>query len=58
MKREGAEKAMSPVVHHSLGEMVRAGWVLAVLLGLGLVALITAVLVAWPAVAYLAARFF
>ena len=36
----------------------RTGWVILVLAALGVMALITAVLVAWPALAYIAARFF
>lgn len=36
----------------------RTGWVVVVLAGLGVMALITAVLVAWPALAYIASRFF
>ena len=37
---------------------LRTGWVVLVLAALGVMALITAVLVAWPALAYIAARFF
>ncbi len=37
-------------------EVLSATWVIAVLLLLGLVALITAVLVAWPALSYLGSR--
>lgn len=36
----------------------RSGWVVLALTVLGLLALVTAVLVAWPALAYIAARFF
>lgn len=36
----------------------RSMWTVVVLAGLGVFALITAVLVAWPALAYIASRFF
>lgn len=39
-------------------EKLRAGWVILVLLVSGIFALISAVLIAWPALAFIAARFF
>jgi phosphosulfolactate phosphohydrolase-like enzyme len=37
-------------------DLLRATWVIMVLLLLGLVALVTAVLIAWPALSYLGAK--
>lgn len=39
-------------------DIVRSTWVIVVLLLLGLMALITAVLIAWPALSYIGARWF
>jgi len=39
-------------------DFLRAQWVLLLLLALGFMAFVTAVLVAWPAVAFLAAKLF
>lgn len=50
--------------HEGLGwterfhDLASGTWVLLVLFAAGIVALVTAVLVAWPAIAYLASRFF
>jgi len=41
-----------------LHDLASSSWVMFLLLLGGLVALITAVLVAWPAIAYLASRYF
>ena len=49
------EKGMTGVAAPSLLSGV---WVVVVLAALGAMAIVTAVLVAWPALAYIAARFF
>lgn len=50
-------------VHHrspweKMHDLASTGWVLLMLLVLGIAALITAVLVAWPAIAYIASHLF
>jgi len=41
-----------------IGSFLKTSWVLLLLIVLGAMSLVTAVLVAWPAVAHIAARFF
>lgn len=47
-----------PVVRREFGGQLKAAWAIIVLLGAGAFALITAVLIAWPALAFLAAKLF
>jgi hypothetical protein len=41
-----------------LYDLAAGSWVLVLLLAAGIVAVVTAVLVAWPAIAYIASRYF
>jgi hypothetical protein len=43
---------------NEFADKLRASWAISILIGTGLFALITAILIAWPALAFLAARFF
>jgi hypothetical protein len=45
-------------VENGFGDKMKTGWTVFVLLVSGVFALITAILIAWPALAFLASRFF
>lgn len=47
-----------PEVRKALGEQLKGAWAVLVLFVAGIFALVTAVLIAWPALAYLAAKLF
>lgn len=47
-----------PEARETFGEQLKGAWAVLVLLACGFFALVTAVLVAWPALAFLAARVF
>lgn len=52
------ETTLSKGMATSASSVLSGAWVVVVLAALGVVAMITAVLVAWPALAYIASRFF
>ena len=54
MERKFEDMGWTGKIH----DLASGTWVLLVLFAAGIVALVTAVLVAWPAIAYLASRFF
>jgi len=53
----GKDRNPQPL-ENEFGDKVRTGWAVFVLLVSGIFALITAILIAWPALAFLASRFF
>jgi len=52
------EKFQAETMRERFHDLAAGSWVLVLLLVAGFVAVVTAILVAWPAIAYLASRFF
>lgn len=50
------EHVQERTLREKMHDLASTGWVLVMLFVLGIAALITAVLVAWPAIAYIASR--
>lgn len=58
MVRDYWKGRAQPEARKAFGEQLKGAWTLLVLLAFGAFALVTAVLIAWPALAYLAAKLF